>query len=61
MNREEIVNEIITYPLSYALMWGFLEDGKWFKEKLLLTDLSVLKNYLYDMKTIEKNKKELHG
>lgn len=56
MNRESIIKEIMTYPLSYALMFHFYEDGKWDENKLKVLEINDLNMYLRDMKTIEKNK-----
>jgi len=59
--KEKIVNEIITYPLSYAKLWGFLESNTWHKDKLLFTELVNLKQYLTDIKIFERNKQQLNG
>lgn len=59
--KEQIVDEIITYPLTYAKLWGFLENNAWHKDKLLFTELVNLKQYLNDIKTFERNKQQLHG
>lgn len=57
--KEEIVKEIMTYPLSYGLFRDALKDGKWNEEKLTYMELNQLKDYLRDIKTIERNKEKL--
>jgi hypothetical protein len=61
MSKEEIIEEIASYPLSYSLFRGFLKDGKWDKEKLSFMEIHELKEYLRDIKTFERNKKLLNG
>ena len=57
--KEEIIKEIISYPLSYALFRDVLKDGKWDEEKLKYMDIGVLKDYLRDIKTLERNKERI--
>jgi|LakMenE18May11ns_1017448.scaffolds.fasta_scaffold9209763_2 hypothetical protein len=59
MTKEETVKEIISYPLSYALFRDALKDGKWDEEKLKYMDIGVLKDYLRDIKTLERNKERI--
>lgn len=59
--KENLVKEIINYPLSYAKMWDFLENGVWNENKLMFTELVNLKQYLNDIKTFERNKQQLNG
>jgi hypothetical protein len=59
MTKEETVKEIISYPLSYALFRDVLKDGKWDEEKLKYMDIGVLKDYLRDIKTLERNKERI--
>ncbi len=59
MTKEETVKEIISFPLSYALFRDVLKDGKWDEEKLKYMDIGVLKDYLRDIKTLERNKERI--
>jgi hypothetical protein len=59
--KEEIVNEIVSQPLSYALFRECLKDGKWDREKLEFMDIVELNYYLRDIKTFERNKIMLNG
>jgi hypothetical protein len=59
MTKEETVKEIISYPLSYSLFRDALKDGKWDEEKLKYMDIGVLKDYLRDIKTLERNKERI--
>ena len=59
MTKEEIVKEIMKYPLSYALFRDALKDGKWNEEKLTYMEINNLKDYLRDIKTFERNKEKL--
>lgn len=59
--KEEIINEIVGYPISYSLFRDCLKDGKWNKEKLEFMDIVELNAYLRDIKTFERNKIMLNG
>lgn len=59
MTKEETVKEIISFPLSYALFRDVLNEGKWDEEKLKYMDIGVLKDYLRDIKTLERNKERI--
>lgn len=59
--KEEIIKEIITFPVSYALFRNVLKEGKWDKEKLEYMDIKDLTDYLRDIKTLERNKEKLRN
>ena len=59
--KHKLVEEIITFPNSYALFKECLKEGAWDKTKLQYMDLHELKDYLRDIKTFERNKKRLNG
>lgn len=59
--KEEIIAEIVTYPVSYALFRQVLKDGKWDEEKLEYMDIKDLTDYLRDIKTFERNKERLRN
>jgi len=59
--KEQVIEELIKFPLSYALMWGFKNEKGWDEEKLKYLELNILKDYLRDAKTIEVNKKYWNG
>lgn len=61
MNKEEIIEEIVKYPASYGLHNGSSKSGIWDKEKLLYIDISIVKDFWSDIKTFERNKKQLNG
>lgn len=61
MGKEQIIEEIIKYPAMYGLHNGSSEKGIWNKEKLLYMDVGILKDFYRDIKTFERNKKELNG
>lgn len=61
MKKEEIIEEIIKYPAVYGLHNGSSEKGIWNKERLLYMDMDILTSFLRDIKTFERNKKELNG
>lgn len=54
--KEEIIKEIMEYPIKYAVLYGYNKDGKWDEERLKFTELSDLKDKLRDIKTFERNK-----
>lgn len=59
MSKEEVIKEIIGFPVSYALFRGILKDGKWDEEKLKYMEINDLKYYLRDIKTFERNKERI--
>lgn len=61
MNKEEIIQEIVKFPVSYALFRNVLKEGKWDKEKLEYMDIKDLVDYLRDIKTLERNKERLRN
>lgn len=61
MKKEEIIEEIVKFPVSYALFKDALKNGNWDKEKLLYMDTVVLTDYLRDIKTFERNKERIRN
>jgi len=62
MNKEELVKEISSFPLKYAVLMGFFgEDKQWDVQKLTFLEMSRLKDMHRDLKTFERNNKVLNG
>jgi len=59
--KQEIINKIKEFPTSYALLLGFLGENKdWDKQRLEFTELVRLKDIFRDLKTFERNKKQIN-
>ena len=60
--KQELINEIMSYPVKYALLMGFFGENKsWDKDKLTYLEFERLKDIKRDLETFERNNKELHG
>jgi hypothetical protein len=59
--KEQIVKEIMTFPISYGLYRDAVDDGNWNNQKLMFTEIGILKDFLRDIKTFERNKKLING
>ena len=59
--KEQIVKEIMTFPISYGLHRDAVDDGNWNNQKLMFTEIGILRDFLRDIKTFERNKKLING
>lgn len=59
--KEEIIKEIVAYPVSYGLFRDAVKNGSWDEEKLKYMDIKDLTDYLRDIKTFERNKERLRN
>ena len=57
--KEEIVKEIMSFPVSYALFRNVIKDGNWDEEKLKYMEIGDLRDYCRDIKTFERNKERI--
>lgn len=56
--KEELINDIIKYPVKYALLMGFFSEEKtWDKTKLLFLETNRLVEIKRDLETFERNNK----
>lgn len=59
--KEELIEKIIAYPLSYALLRNCFKNDGWDLDKLKFMDLHQLVDINRDIFTMERNKQMLNG
>jgi hypothetical protein len=59
--KEELIEKITAYPLSYALLRNCFKENNWDIDKLQFMDLHQLVDINRDIFIMERNKKMLNG
>lgn len=61
IDKQKIIEEIVKFPLKYAVMKDLKNENGWDKEKLEYMDMGDLKWLKRDLETFERNLKRLNG